>query len=54
MNRLDCSSAEVKAALEEVSSPTGANEWYVLKRVFLVKFLRVLPLEGLATAKHEL
>lgn len=29
MNRLDCSSAEVKAALEEVSSPTGANEWAV-------------------------
>lgn len=51
MNRLDCSSAEVKAALEEVSSPSGANEWYVFQVVFWVELLRVLPLLDLVTAK---
>lgn len=29
MSRLDCGSAEVKAALEDVSSPTSKNEWAV-------------------------
>ena len=29
MSRLDCSSAEVKAALEEVSNPSGSSEWCV-------------------------
>lgn len=41
MSRLDCGAADVKAALEDVSTPTSKNEWYVFARTnFAIPALR--------------